>query len=181
MNEKYCHQCRSYKKLTEFYKSASTNDGLQCRCKVCSNVNNKKFRDKNPTYYWGTEDSYFMKHYKEEMDYLRRWGKADKNCLIYQLEVDGRIYIGSTKRTKKQICNSLKQDYNRMQKDPSIWRTPIQAAFDHLSKDELYNLVDSMTILMDFDGNRRQMRDEMVKIITQLKMDGKDIINKRIN
>ena len=179
--KKYCHQCRNYLPVEQFYKSKDSNDGLQSKCKTCCKLNNKKFREKNPKYYWGSPDSYFVKHYDEELDYLKRWGKADKLCLIYQLEIDGRVYIGSTKRSKIQISNSLKQDYNHMKRQKEPRMTPILIAFKKYTRQEVYKLVDGMTILKQFDGTRQQMRQEMVKIITELRLSGKDVINKRVN
>jgi hypothetical protein len=182
MEKKYCYLCKGYKPTTEYYKCITNKDGFQNRCKSCCKITNKDFRDNNPTYYWGTENSYFVKNYDMEMDYLSRWGKADKNCLIYSIEVNGRVYVGSTKRTKIQISNSLKQDYNRMVKYPELKKTPILEFLKDFSREEIYDLIDNqMVILRDFEGTRREMRIEMVNIMREIKLTGKEIVNKRIN
>ena len=44
---KTCTKCNQTKALTEFSKDSQKRDGLQCRCKVCVNAANKKYRENN--------------------------------------------------------------------------------------------------------------------------------------
>lgn len=47
---KHCCSCKTYIKLSDFYKSKSTKDGLQTKCKQCSKRHGEKFRSENPDY-----------------------------------------------------------------------------------------------------------------------------------
>lgn len=98
MEEKKCGQCGKVKTKDQFYKSKREKDGLQVRCKECSKENNKIFRMKNPKYYWGTEDSYFVKNYDKTMEYASEYGRANKSLKIYVIETPEGFYIGGTKR-----------------------------------------------------------------------------------
>lgn len=98
MEEKKCSQCRKVKTTDQFYKSKREKDGYQIYCKDCSKENNKIFRMKNPNYYWGTEDSYFVKNYDETMQYAKEYGRANKSLKIYVIETPEGIYIGGTRR-----------------------------------------------------------------------------------
>ena len=41
---RYCSKCKAMKELTEFYKSRSRKDGLQCYCKECCRKITQKYQ-----------------------------------------------------------------------------------------------------------------------------------------
>ena len=85
---KNCINCREQKSLTEFTKNKRTKDGLERRCRLCSNKRNKasyekhkakrlekcaEYRENNKEYYREKVANWF----KNNPDYAKEWSKTN--------------------------------------------------------------------------------------------------------
>jgi hypothetical protein len=50
MKTKICPQCKLKKDISEFYKNKKTKNGRSCYCKICSNKNLLKYKNRKPIY-----------------------------------------------------------------------------------------------------------------------------------
>jgi hypothetical protein len=79
---KTCSLCAELKPTTNFYKCKKSKDGLQYRCKDCSDVNSKRVL------------------------------KGDKSAIVYRIDNPiGETYIGKTKRSPQSRWCDHKSTY----------------------------------------------------------------------
>lgn len=152
--EKQCKQCKEVKPVADYYKNKTTKDGLQRYCKVCCNINSKKFRENRPDYYWG-KDGYFTTRYKETIQYQMEMSKANKSSKIYMIETPDGIYIGSTKRFTYLRMNTHMTDYLAGQRGNSKVKLPLlHASFNKHTIDEVKQFLKEVKILEEFEGDK---------------------------
>jgi len=68
MKTKICPQCKLEKPYSEFYKNRKTKSGLTCYCKICSNKNLLKYKDRKPLYSKRTYLKYRQKRLKQNRE-----------------------------------------------------------------------------------------------------------------
>ena len=112
---KTCSKCRETKKITEFYKSKSNQDGYQFWCKVCykkapSSVN-RTWYSKNKEY--AKKRAY--KWYRENKDYFAKYCvklRESKKGLHHVYLLPEEHYVGCTEYFKVRM-NCHKTQHNR--------------------------------------------------------------------
>jgi hypothetical protein len=155
---KHCPQCGQDKKLSEYYKNKTSKDGFQRCCKVCCNINSKKFREDRPEYYWG-EGGYFRKRYKETIQYQLDMSRADKSSKIYMIETPDGVYIGSTKRFLYNRTNTHMSDYLSGKRGLLKVKLPLlHASFSKYTLDEVRKFLKDTKVLEEFDGDRYETK-----------------------
>jgi len=83
--EKICSRCKQEFPLENFYKDASRKDGLSNKCKSCTYVKQRKYKEKNPDiikaekrrYYERNKDK-FQKRYQENKEHIARKAKESR-------------------------------------------------------------------------------------------------------
>ena len=181
MSTKKCNQCKLEKPTTEFNKLTKSKDGLQMKCKTCCKQNSKRFRIKNPNYYWGQENSYFVKNYDEKNNYNKIYYSANKTAKVYRIDFpDGQIYIGSTKRTLAQRINNHLVDYRRFTRNAKPTLPLFHKKLNDYSPQQAKKLLKSAYIVKEFDGNRTDMLEAEKKEILKLRKAGYILLNKNI-
>ena len=75
MESKVCSQCKEQKLKTEFYKAKNKPGGYAYTCKQCSDVANKKTRDKHDSRYRG-----YRNDYKKRLNVLCNEYKMQRGC-----------------------------------------------------------------------------------------------------
>lgn len=74
---KTCSACKQEKPLSEFYRSKNKPGGYAYLCKCCSDISNKKTRDKDPSKYFG-----FRNSYKQDIQEKVNQYKQDRGCQV---------------------------------------------------------------------------------------------------
>jgi hypothetical protein len=149
---KQCPQCGSQKPTTDYYKNKSNKDGLQRCCKECCNINSRKFRTRNPNYYWG-DNGYFTQRYEETMEYTKEMCRANKSSKIYKITTPDGIYIGSTKRKLNLRLNTHLADYRNRFLKRGINNIPLlYNSFSNYTIDEVRGFLRSAELIEEFDG-----------------------------
>lgn len=152
--EKECKQCGTVKPLEEFHKQRSRPDGLQRYCKVCCNLNSKKFRERRPDYYWGEKDGYFVKNYDTTMKYQLDRSRADKSTKIYLIETPDGVYIGSTKRLIKVRMVTHMCDYMCFHRGKKRAYLPLlHHSFEKYPKEEVRGFLNDVKVLEEFESD----------------------------
>jgi len=156
--EKHCPQCGENKPTTEFYKNKTSNDGLQRCCKICCNINSKKFRETRPDYYWG-KDGYFTNRYDETLQYSKDHSRADKSSKIYAIETPDGIYIGSTKRHLSNRISTHLTDYRAVHRGIAKPHLPgLHKSFDKYTEEEVRQFLKDSKLVEEFEGDRLQTK-----------------------
>jgi hypothetical protein len=151
---KQCLQCKETKPVADYYKNKTNKDGLQRYCKICCNINSKKFRERRPDYYWGA-NGYFTNRYNEVIQYQLDMSRADKSSKIYMIETPDGIYIGSTKRHLYNRTNTHMSDYLAGQRGNCKVKLPLlHASFKKYTLDEVRQFLKETKVLEEFEGDR---------------------------
>lgn len=74
---KVCSQCKEEKPLSSFYKAKSKPGGYAYTCKTCSDISNKKTRDKHSARYHGYRNDYKIKTNELINEY-----KSSRGCQV---------------------------------------------------------------------------------------------------
>ena len=147
-----CIQCKETKSEKEFYKCKSRPTGLQAKCKTCQKIDGAKFRNQNPEYYNGSDESYFVKNKEQWNAYQRQFLKADKNSIVYCIETPFGLYIGSTKAYLWNRVSVHRRDYRRHIKGLAISTTPgLHEGWDKMGGDEWLKTLLDIKIVETFD------------------------------
>jgi hypothetical protein len=178
-NLKKCSKCRVVKPMEEFHNSSRARDGKQSKCKECFKKINKEFREKNPKYYWGSENSYFVERYEEIRLYSDAYNKANKNITIYTIDTPEGLYVGATKR----LIN-LKIAFHRnnllMAFENRRTNCDIKVLNDILIKypiEEGYERINNAKIIFQGEGDREHMRMKSKQYIQYYNDKGLKVIN----
>ena len=85
MKTKICPQCKLEKPYSEFYKNRKTKSGLACYCKICSNKNLLKYKDRKPLYSKRT----YEKHKEKILKRSKEWTKIQRRT-AFEVIANGR-------------------------------------------------------------------------------------------
>lgn len=116
MDAKKCCDCKNIKNINEFYRYR---DGLQSRCKECTKLKNRKFKEKNPNYHKSGGPGYsYSKMDKERYNkdrYKKYKNRYEEYNDKFRHTIRGSLYNvleGIRSRCKKnRITNELDLDY----------------------------------------------------------------------
>lgn len=182
-NLKKCNKCKLVKPMEEFHNAKKNRDGKQDKCKECFKIINKEFREKNPKYYWGTEDSYFVQRYDEIREYCDEYSKGNKKITIYTIDTPDGIYVGSTKRRF-----NLKLAFHRnnllMAFENRRNHSDIKCLNDVLIKhpiEEGYERINNAKIIYEGDGDNEQRARKQRQYIQYFNDQGLKVININYN
>lgn len=182
MINKVCKKCKLTKPVNEFYNNKTAYDGLQAKCKDCCKEANKQFHQKNPTYYWGSQESYFRKNYDKAIEYQREKSKATNVCKIFRIDLpDGEIYIGSTRRTLSLIRNSIKQDHVRYRKQVNSETSILHKFLIKFPEEKCFELIKSLYLVQEFIGTRTELVAKQIEVIKKLRKQNKTVLFKNLN
>ena len=179
--KKYCNKCGMEKPLTEFYKNRTAKDNLQNKCKDCCKKNNKEFREKNPTYYWGTENSYFNRCYEETIEYQNNLYKKTDLCKIFRIDLpEDKIYIGVTQRNIGRAMNSIKQDHIRFRRHSNTDTSLLHKFLIKYPQEICIELIKSLYLIDEFTGTKTELIRKQIQIIKDLRRDGKEVLYRNL-
>ena len=153
--KKCCTKCSVEKPLTEFYRSKTNIDGLQGKCKICSNEHRKQWRLKNPEkiQQWKQNNPDYLKQWNQNnSNYMKQWNQnnsekvkqwklnnpdkikahkkkwATKKSGIYEwYEGDICLYVGQSTWLLSRICS-----HKYWLKNPSSARKSTQYLYEAL-------------------------------------------------
>lgn len=182
-NDKMCGKCRKVKPIEMFHKCSTTRDGVQTKCKECVSNLNKLFREKNPKYYWGSEDSYFVQRYEETRKYTDEYSKGNKENTVYTIETPDGIYVGSTKRLF-HIKLAFHRNNLLMAFENRRNKSDIKCLNDVLVKypiEEGRKMINNAKIVYQGDGDREDLRIKTRQYIQYFNDKGLKVININLN
>lgn len=119
--DKKCPKCGDIKNKSEFSKNSTLKDGLDCWCKVCANLNNKKYHAKNKDrvnesrrkkYHSKEGKAKYKKRYKLNRSNKLKYNKKYYDANQEKLTADKRRYRQTP--TGKAVEKNSK--HNRRQK-----------------------------------------------------------------
>ena len=176
-----CTQCDTIKPTSEFYVNRKRSNGLQKYCKTCCKENNSEFRLKRPSYYWGDDNTlgYLEKNYDRFMEILKKSNAADKSNKIYAIPTPDGTYIGATSRHLHARKSDHKWSYLGYRK--GLKKVRIPGLYDVLDKyqiDMVEIIFNSMYILEEWEGDRKELMQRERDYIQQWVSEGKPVLNK---
>jgi len=176
-----CTQCNTTKPASEFYVNRKRKTGLQKYCKTCCKENNSEFRLKRPSYYWGDDNTlgYLEKNYDRFMEILKKSNAADKSNKIYAIPTPDGTYIGATSRHLHARKSDHKWSYLGYRK--GLKKVRIPGLYDVLDKyqiDMVEIIFNSMYILEEWEGDRKELMQRERDYIQQWISEGKPVLNK---
>lgn len=83
---KTCSMCGEAKSRTEFYRSKTTNDGLQSGCRICRIAYQQAYRAKNPDKVRKGRRSYNKRNAEKRREYAKRYRKQNPD----KIRADGQ-------------------------------------------------------------------------------------------
>lgn len=175
-----CIGCEQTKPASEFYVNKKRTNGLQAYCKTCCKEKNSEFRLKRPSYYWsdGNELGYLQKNYDRFKEIVRKSNAADKSNKIYAIPTPDGTYIGATSRHMYARKSNHKWAYFAFRNGKK--RPIIPGLYDTLDKYPM-ELVDtffnSMYVLEEWEGDRKDLMKREGEIIKQWISEGKQVLN----
>lgn len=102
---KTCNQCNEIKNLSDFSKYKSSKDGYKNKCKLCTNNNNKKYKERSKEY----NKKYFQKN-KEILTIKNK--NYRKNNLV-KIKAHIKLY----RDKNKEHIKKKNKDYNEIKKN----------------------------------------------------------------
>ena len=146
---KKCIQCKIEKDISEFYKDMRIKGGYRNKCKNCTNLNNKKWVEKNPekkkisNKKWVEKNPEYMisyqkingeEIYEKRKDYFKNWVFVNRYS---------KKYYHMTKDSRKE----KKEEYNKiwMEKNPNYYKDYNRKYKIEKRKDVLYQLSESIS------------------------------------
>jgi hypothetical protein len=98
---KVCTNCKEKKKVTEFFKNKTTEDGYHYWCKECKSKANRKYNELNKKSIRLNKKKYNESH----REILRKSNKSWKNKNPHKIEAERKIsYAIRIGKIKKQNC-----------------------------------------------------------------------------
>lgn len=177
-----CKQCGETKESSEFYVNKKRRNGLQAYCKTCCKQNGSEFRMKRPHYYWGdgNELGYLEKNYDRFMEIVKKSTSADKSNKVYAIPTPDGTYIGATSRLLSRRKLDHKFAYLRHRRN--IGKIVIPGLYDVLDKypiEMVEIMINSIYIIEEWDGDRKELLERESEIIKQWISEGKPVLNVR--
>ena len=131
MDKKKCLKCGEIKNVSEFHKNKAKKDGLQYKCKLCSNIQVRDWRSKNYNHVRSYEKKWRENNPEKNRQKKRKWAKKKyRTCPLFRLK---DAYRKSCLRAFKLI--------SQKKNNPSLKLLGLktwQELSDHLSK-QFYN------------------------------------------
>jgi hypothetical protein len=81
MERKICNICNKEKEISEYYKNKYSRDGLRSNCKVCQNINSKKWRELNPEKYKEIQKNFLNSNPGISSQYSKKWKVKNKEIV----------------------------------------------------------------------------------------------------
>ena len=178
MESKQCVNCFLVKPLTEFNLNSTSKDGKQRNCKICCRKLSKEFRKNNPKYYWGADNSYFVKNFYEKSNYNKKYYAADKTIKLYRVDMpNGSAYIGVTKRYLQRRINGHVSDWLRFKRENTPTLPLLHNYLKDFTEQEIKQIFNSAYIVKELYGNRKDMLAVEKDYIIQLRKEGISLLN----
>jgi hypothetical protein len=177
---KKCTQCKIQKPLTDFAKHRGTKDQLQYRCKECSKLNSKYFRDVlRPDYYWGEGEGYFVKNREKTNLYNKDYFCANKSAKIYRIDLPEGTYIGATKRHLHTRLTQHINDFKKVIRDGrGVSYLPLlHNALANYELSDIKKMVRTGYIIEQFNANSTEMKQREKEWIIKLSGEGIKLLN----
>jgi hypothetical protein len=176
--EKVCQMCGELKSYQQFSINRTSKDGLQRHCKICSQKESKKFREKNKDYYWGN-NGYFRQFYEATKKYNQKYYNAIYSVKIYCIELPDGFYVGCTKTRLNVRMKDHLGDYRHYKLFGGKKKMPIfYDALDRYTLDEVKDFIRNVKLLEEFEGTHEEKRNRETYWIQLLKKSGKTMLNK---
>ena len=177
-----CLNCGETKPSSEFYVNKKRKNGLQAFCKKCCKEKNTEFRLKRPAYYWGDENTlgYLEKNYDRFMEIVKKSTAADKSNKVYAIPTPDGTYIGATSRLLSRRRLDHKFAYLRHRR--GIGKIAIPGLYDVLDKysiEMVEIMINSMYIIEEWDGDRKDLLRRESEVIKEWIELGKPVLNMR--
>lgn len=87
MDKKKCSKCGEIKNVSEFYKNKTKKDGLQSKCKLCSNIELRNWRSKNPNHVRSYEKKWKENNPEKNRQKKMKWAKKKyRICPLFRLK-----------------------------------------------------------------------------------------------
>jgi hypothetical protein len=178
----FCNQCNTEKPASEYYKNAKRSNGLQAYCKACNKRSGAEFRYKRPAYYWGDENElgYLEKNYDNFLQIIKKSTLADKSNKVYAIPTPAGTYIGCTSAHLSVRKASHKWTYLGHRK--GLKKAIIPGLFpilDNYSIEEVDTIFNSMYILEEWEGDRKELLERERHWIVKFILEGNDVLNTR--
>lgn len=101
MDKKKCSKCGEIKNVSEFHKNKGKKDGLQYKCKLCSNIQVRDWRSKNYNHARSYEKKWRKNNPEKNRQKKRKWVKKKyRTCTLFRLKV---VYRKSCLRAFQSI------------------------------------------------------------------------------
>jgi hypothetical protein len=175
-----CVGCGKTKQASEFYVNRKRSNGLQAYCKTCCKEKNSEFRIKRPNYYWsdGNELGYLQKNYDKFKEIMRKSLSADKTNKIYAIPTPDGTYIGATSRHLHARKANHKWSYFGFRNGRNVMKIPaLFDTFDKYPLDMVEVMINSMYIVEEWEGDRKDLMKREGEIIRQWISEGKPVLN----
>lgn len=117
MIKKKCSICKIEKTLDYFYISVKDKFGVQTRCKECTRIENKKWREANPerrknSYKsWASRNPELIRNYT-----VKRYGITSADYQIMFDSQNGKCYICGNTEENKRLAVDHCHDSNKIRK-----------------------------------------------------------------
>jgi transcription elongation factor Elf1 len=175
-----CLGCGKTKESSEFYVNRKRTNGLQAYCKSCCKEKNSEFRVKRPSYYWDAENQlgYLQKNYDKFKEIVRKSNSADKTNKIYAIPTPEGTYIGATSRHIFARKANHKWQYFGYRNNPNKLKIPgLYEVFDKYPFEMVEIMINSMYILEEWEGDRKELMQKETEYIQQWNSEGKPLLN----
>ena len=103
---KICSKCKQQKNVNEFYKKSSTKSGITSQCKVCINLYNKEYADKNREFVLQAKRNWKTKNRRYCNQYCKNRKQSD---IQYRLSCNLRTRLCQA-IANDQKCGSAVRD-----------------------------------------------------------------------
>jgi hypothetical protein len=131
---KICHKCKTEKKINQFHKNKSRNDGLSSNCKKCrkvySQINNEKITEQRKQRYHINKDrinesrkEYTKKYRINNKEKIKQWRENNKEKIKQSRENNKEYMLQYSKeyyqKNKDKITERGKQHYKNNKENKS--------------------------------------------------------------
>jgi len=174
-----CIDCGETKSEKDYYKCKSRPTGLQAKCKGCCKKDGLKFRNENPEYYTGTDESYFVKNKEQWNSYQRQFFKCDKPATIYSIETPHGLYIGCTHGYLWNRMKVHRRDYRVYLKSGKSPHPLLHTAWDKMGGDEWLKTLLDVRVIEEFpkDITQSQLLTKEKEYIQKFQSQGLTLLN----
>lgn len=110
---KRCQKCKIEKPLDAFYRSSSSKDGLQKRCKQCQHVDSAERAKKNPAKHAEAVTRWRKNNYEKYKAYRARWAREKPEVSQKWQREHPEEFRALNNRNKAAACERLADSYVR--------------------------------------------------------------------